>query len=188
MITCPQCGFAANDDAKFCDRCGQGLTRAVAPRPSLPPLKSGATLKGGLRIVELLGASSDENRYRATRSLGEGKSEWVQLRERRGPAVEAEASEEPPAPEESGERRARLRAWRKIPTARAPRPRSSNRSQPRSLQLRPPTRPRRTPAIQPDTLICVPMCVLRCLLKYLPPRAHMIRHNRRHPRARSRSS
>ena len=97
MITCPECGFAANDGAKFCDRCGQGLSRAAAaPPPSIPPLKPGTTLRGGFQIVELLGASSVENRYRATRSL-DGGSEALQLRERKGPA-EAEASEEGLAP------------------------------------------------------------------------------------------
>src|SRR5208282_1768694 len=96
MITCPECGFAANDGAKFCDRCGQGLSRAVAAPPSIRPLKPGTTLKGGFHIVELLGASSVENRYRATRSL-EGGNESLQLRERKGPA-EAEASEEGLAP------------------------------------------------------------------------------------------
>ncbi|MFI5351462.1 MAG: Stp1/IreP family PP2C-type Ser/Thr phosphatase [Candidatus Binatales bacterium] len=97
MITCPECGFAANDGAKFCDRCGQGLSRAAAAPPSLRPLKPGAILKGGFQIVELLGASSVENRYRATRSF-EGRNESLQLRERKGPA-EAEASEEPAVPE-----------------------------------------------------------------------------------------
>jgi serine/threonine protein phosphatase PrpC/serine/threonine protein kinase len=92
MISCPECGFAANDGAKFCDRCGQGLSRAAAAPPSLRPLKPGAILKGGFQIVELIGASSVENRYRATRSL-EGKNESLQIRERKGPA-EAEASEE----------------------------------------------------------------------------------------------
>ncbi len=91
MITCPECGFAANDGAKFCDRCGQGLSRAAAAPPSsIRPLKPGTTLKGGFHIVELLGASSVENRYRATR---EGGNESFQLRERKGP-VEVEASEE----------------------------------------------------------------------------------------------
>ena len=32
MITCPECGQAAPDDAKFCDRCGQGLAKSAAPK------------------------------------------------------------------------------------------------------------------------------------------------------------
>ena len=95
MITCPECGFAAIDEAKFCDRCGQGLTRAAARPPSLPPLGPGTTLKGGFQIVELLGASSTENRYRATRAL-DGRSQSFQLRERKGPAAEPEARAETP--------------------------------------------------------------------------------------------
>src|ERR1700674_5683731 len=101
MITCPQCGFAANDGTNFCDRCGQGLSQAAAAPPSIRPLKPGAILNGGLHIIELLGTSSVENRYRATRSL-EGKDESLQLRERRGPAGEASASEEPAAGSPSG--------------------------------------------------------------------------------------
>src|SRR5271170_4477737 len=95
MITCPECGFAANDGAKFCDRCGQGLTRAAARPPSLPPLGSGATLKGGFQIVELLGANSSENRYRATRAV-DGKNQSFQLRERKGPVALPEAHDETP--------------------------------------------------------------------------------------------
>ena len=30
MITCPECGQEAPDDAKFCDRCGQGLSKAAS--------------------------------------------------------------------------------------------------------------------------------------------------------------
>src|SRR5579875_1458427 len=29
MITCPECGQDTDDDAKFCDRCGQGLASGV---------------------------------------------------------------------------------------------------------------------------------------------------------------
>ena len=98
MITCPECGFAAIDEAKFCDRCGQGLIRAAAPPPPLPPLGPGTTLKGGFQIVELFGASSTENRYRATRSL-DGKNESFQLRERKGPAAAMSDSREVPVPD-----------------------------------------------------------------------------------------
>ena len=86
MITCPECGEKAPDDAKFCDRCGQGLSRSVSA-PSSPtrptPLTAGATLKGGLVIVELIGQTSIENRYRA-KQTGHGNSgtATITLRER----------------------------------------------------------------------------------------------------------
>jgi protein phosphatase len=98
MITCPECGFASNDGAKFCDRCGQGLTKASAPPPLLPPLKPGTVMEGGLEVVSLLSAGSVENRYRVTRSL-EGKKQSFQLRERIAPA--AEAAQEPPTNDEA---------------------------------------------------------------------------------------
>src|SRR6266849_7763262 len=103
MIICPECGQSAPDDAKFCDRCGQGLSRSVSA-PSSPtrptPLTAGATLKGGLVIVELIGQTSIENRYRA-KQTGQGNSgtATITLRERLGPAhsvdVEQEAVAEP---------------------------------------------------------------------------------------------
>ncbi len=83
MIKCPECGQAASDDAKFCDRCGQGLHAGSAPALSLspPPLSRSVRIKGGFEIVELLGQSAHENRYRATREC-DGKIERFQLRER----------------------------------------------------------------------------------------------------------
>ena len=38
MITCPNCGFQAPDDASECPRCGTGLQQAPQPRrvPNIP--------------------------------------------------------------------------------------------------------------------------------------------------------
>ena len=67
MITCPECGQAAPDDAKFCDRCGQGLAKSVAPKIEymIGALQPGTVVRGEFRIVEVLGRSALENRYRA---------------------------------------------------------------------------------------------------------------------------
>ena len=84
MITCPECGLQAPDDAKFCDRCGQGLTATAAParvlstRPT--PLAPG-TIVRGYEVGELIAQDSVENRYRAVRK-SDGKEEKVTLRER----------------------------------------------------------------------------------------------------------
>ncbi len=75
MITCPECGASNGDDVKFCDRCGQGLAGASvrpATAAALPPLASGTELKGGLRVVELIGKTAHENRYRAERDSPDG--------------------------------------------------------------------------------------------------------------------
>lgn len=92
MITCPECGLETSDGARFCDRCGQGLTgstpaaaSASSRRPQ--PLGPGTTLKGGYEIVELVGQDSIENRYRAIRKTDDGKPAEVILRERFGPAA-----------------------------------------------------------------------------------------------------
>jgi len=100
-MTCPECGQQASDEAKFCDRCGQGLSNSAARRLelSLPPLAPGTELKGGFRIVELLTRSSDENRYCAER-LNDGVAERYQLRERQGP--QALAADEAPASSTNG--------------------------------------------------------------------------------------
>src|SRR5208283_1889262 len=102
MITCPECGQEAPDDAKFCDRCGQGLSKAAASaaqntltRPT--PLTAGAQLKGGIEIVALTSQTSIENRYSAKR-VRDGKSESIALRERLGPNP-AEVVDEAPAVE-----------------------------------------------------------------------------------------
>jgi protein phosphatase len=88
MITCPECGQAAPDDAKFCDRCGQGLAKSVAPKVeyALAALEPGAVVRGEFRIFEVLGRSAQENRYRAERTRNGRAPERVQLRERFGPA------------------------------------------------------------------------------------------------------
>src|SRR5216684_2309098 len=104
MITCPECGQAAPDDAKFCDRCGQGLSKSASapPPPTRPtPLEPGATLKGGIEIVELTAQTSVENRYRAKRTR-DGKTDTISLRERFGPEPapdQPQADQEAPAPE-----------------------------------------------------------------------------------------
>src|ERR1700736_6487357 len=100
MVICPECGQQANDDAKFCDRCGQGLSKNAArpPAPSITPLAPGAELKGGFKIVELLSQNAYENRYRAER-IREGTVERVLLREQRAPMprdAEPPAEEAPP--------------------------------------------------------------------------------------------
>jgi serine/threonine protein phosphatase PrpC len=84
MITCPECEQQANDDAQFCDRCGQGLGRNSEhlPATSIAPLDVGTMLKGGYRITALLSRTARENRYRAIR-VHDGES--VQLREQAGP-------------------------------------------------------------------------------------------------------
>ena len=105
MIICPECGQSAPDDAKFCDRCGQGLSRsaAVSSSPTRPtPLAAGATLKGGIEIVELISQTSIENRYRAKKSeKGNSATATITLRERFGPAHSEEVEQEPaPEPKE----------------------------------------------------------------------------------------
>jgi serine/threonine protein phosphatase PrpC len=56
----------------------------------LPPLSNGTGLQDGLRIVELLSQTSEENRYRAERVDAAGAVERFQVRERRGDEIEAE--------------------------------------------------------------------------------------------------
>ena len=103
MITCPECGQEAPDDAKFCDRCGQGLSKAASSTaqssPTRPtPLTAGASLKGGIEIVALTGQTSIENRYSAKR-VRDGKTESIALRERLAPHREEEAVDEAPVVE-----------------------------------------------------------------------------------------
>ena len=84
MITCPECGQQANDDAKFCDRCGQGFAGSSAhpAAASVSPLDPDTELKGGYRIIALLSRTARENRYRALR---QHDGQLVQLREQPGP-------------------------------------------------------------------------------------------------------
>ncbi len=99
MITCPECGQAAPDDAKFCDRCGQGLAKSIAPKVeyAIAALEPGALVRGEFRIVELIGRSALENRYRAERTRNGAGPERLQLRERLGPTPAESAHEEAPA-------------------------------------------------------------------------------------------
>src|SRR3984957_1376429 len=103
MIKCPECGQEAPDDAKFCDRCGQGLSKAASSvAQSLPtrptPLTPGASLKNGIEIVALTSQTSIENRYSAKR-VRDGKTESIALRERFGPHPAEEVVEEAPVVE-----------------------------------------------------------------------------------------
>jgi serine/threonine protein phosphatase PrpC len=108
MITCPECGLEAPDGARFCDRCGQGLTATAAPARTLStrptPLAPGTVIRG-YEIIELMAQDSVENRYRAIRR-SHGKEEKVSLRERIAPVreepeektVEEATPASPPAP------------------------------------------------------------------------------------------
>src|SRR5438105_3929779 len=101
MVSCPQCGQAAPDGAKFCDRCGQGLA-AATPVVSLAPLEPQTELKRRYRIVELISQNSQENRYRAKRDL-DGTTRTFQLRERAAPEPmtddDTKLASEPPVSE-----------------------------------------------------------------------------------------
>src|ERR1700722_7341566 len=103
MITCPNCGFQSPDGAKFCDRCGQGLTAVAAParvlstRPT--PLTPGAVVRG-YEIIEMIAQDSVENRYRAVRK-SEAKEEKVTLRERIAPPRDERSDENREGPAEA---------------------------------------------------------------------------------------
>jgi serine/threonine protein phosphatase PrpC len=95
MITCPECGLQAPDGARFCDRCGRGLTATAAPARVLstrPTPRAAGTVIRGYEIVELVAQDSVENRYRAVRKADgptpDRKEEKVSLRERIAPARE----------------------------------------------------------------------------------------------------
>src|SRR5258708_38280797 len=127
MITCPECGQEAPDDAKFCDRCGQGLSKAASSvsqsSPTRPtPLTDGKSLKNGIEIVALTSQTSIENRYSAKR-VREGKTESIALRERLGPHREEEVVEETPVVE---------------PAEPAPHPEDPNGPSAKTAELRPP--------------------------------------------------
>jgi serine/threonine protein phosphatase PrpC len=130
MITCPECGQQAPDDAKFCDRCGQGLSKSASSAahssPTRPtPLTAGASLKGSIEIVALTSQTSIENRYRAKR-VRDGKTESIALRERLGPnpaevvdeAPVAETPKPPPRVEDPNGPSAKTAELR-LPSARA---------------------------------------------------------------------
>src|ERR1039458_74657 len=161
MITCPECGLEASDDAKFCDRCGQGLSKPAASASQSPtrptPLTAGTSLKGGIEIVGLTGQTSIENRYRAKR-IRDGKTESIALRERLGPQPSAEvvdeaphpAAPEPPAPRPEaphgprrptpgrrGEAGAQAPPRRPPPEPPAPRPEDPNGPSAKTAELRP---------------------------------------------------
>jgi serine/threonine protein phosphatase PrpC len=99
MMKCPECGQQAPDDAKFCDRCGQGFAGGLvhAAQASIPPLDPDTELKGRYRITKLLSSTARENRYRAMRMQD---NEFVQLREQIGPAspAQTDVSSDPPTP------------------------------------------------------------------------------------------
>ena len=126
MITCPECGQEASDDAKFCDRCGQGLSKPAASASQSPtrptPLTAGTSLQGGIEIVGLTGQTSIENRYRAKR-IRDGKTESIALRERLGPQPSAEVVDEAPHPA--------------APEPPAPRPDDPNGPSAKTAELRP---------------------------------------------------
>jgi serine/threonine protein phosphatase PrpC/serine/threonine protein kinase len=96
MITCPECGQAAPDDARFCDRCGQGLAKSATPKVeyAIAALEPGALVRGEFRILEVISRSTMENRYRVERTRNGPGPERVQLRERPGPTAAERAQEE----------------------------------------------------------------------------------------------
>lgn len=101
MITCSECGQVAPDDAKFCDRCGQGLAKSASPNVdyAIAALAPRAVVHNEFRIVEVIGRSALENRYRAERTRNGAGAERVQLRERLGPTPAGSAHQEvPPGP------------------------------------------------------------------------------------------
>ncbi len=134
MITCPECGQTAPEEVKFCDRCGQAVTAtSSSPPPTLRPLEVGTELKGGYKIVELIGRSSEENRYRASRQSGD-KTEYFQLRERSGPTA--------PLPERSAEARPTASQAESSP----PEDPNGPRARTAELQMRDAQRPPEPPA------------------------------------------
>ena len=108
MITCPECGQAAPDEAKFCDRCGRGLAQSVAPKVeyAIAALEPGFVVRGEFRIVEVMSRSALENRYRAQQMRNGAGAEHVQLRERLGPTLAESAHTEEPARPANSEVRA----------------------------------------------------------------------------------
>ncbi|HZY58598.1 MAG TPA: protein phosphatase 2C domain-containing protein [Candidatus Binataceae bacterium] len=88
MITCPDCGQTAPDEAQFCEQCGRGLHDLPPPAVALPPLPIGKELHGRFRVVEVISQSSQENRYRAV-ALDSEAARFI-LRERIAPAAQSQ--------------------------------------------------------------------------------------------------
>jgi serine/threonine protein phosphatase PrpC len=97
MITCPDCGQTAPDEARFCDQCGRGLQDLPPPVVALEPLEVGRELQGRFKITEVLSRGSQENRYRAV-AIDDPTRRFM-LRERVAPVSqpveEAELEPEP---------------------------------------------------------------------------------------------
>jgi len=101
MLTCPDCGQTAPDEARFCEQCGRGLYDLPPPPVALSPLDVGAELQGRFKVVEVIGLSSQENRYRAV-AIDDLRRRFV-LRERSAPAPQSTEFPQPdsgPAPDE----------------------------------------------------------------------------------------
>ncbi len=96
MITCPDCGQTAPDDARFCEQCGRGLHDLPPPVIALSPLAAGTELAGRFKIVEVISQSSQENRYRAV-AIDDPNRRFM-LRERSAPAQTTPAEESKPEP------------------------------------------------------------------------------------------
>jgi serine/threonine protein phosphatase PrpC len=98
MITCPDCGQTAPDEARFCDKCGRGLHDLPPPVVALEALEVGKELQGRFKIIEVINRSSQENRYRAV-AIDDPNQRFM-LRERVAPAPEViEEAEPQPEPE-----------------------------------------------------------------------------------------
>jgi len=97
MITCPDCGQTAPDDARFCEQCGRGLQDLPPAVVALSPLAAGKELQGRYRIVEVITQSSQENRYLAV-ALDDPARRFV-LRERVAPPDTRSAPQPEPKPE-----------------------------------------------------------------------------------------
>ena len=93
MITCPDCGQTAPDDARFCEQCGRGLHDLPPPVVALPPLAVGKELQDRFRIVEVISQGSQENRYRAVALDDPGRC--FMLRERLAPDAQSPQQTEP---------------------------------------------------------------------------------------------
>jgi serine/threonine protein phosphatase PrpC len=91
MITCPDCGQTAPDEARFCEQCGRGLQDVPPPPAALPPLAIGTQLQGRFKIIEAISQNWQENRYRAV--AVDDPNRCFVLRERVAPVQGAENPE-----------------------------------------------------------------------------------------------